>query len=42
VIDLPGAADTSRIDARLERGVLVVVLPRIRERRGRRREVPIG
>jgi len=42
VIDLPGAADTSRVDARLERGVLEVVLPRIRERRGRRREVPIG
>jgi HSP20 family protein len=42
VVDLPGAADTSRIDARLERGVLCVTLPRISERRGGRREVPIG
>ena len=42
VIDLPGAADTSRVEARLARGVLEVTLPRIRERRGRRREVPIG
>ena len=42
VIDLPGAADTSRAEARLSHGVLEVTLPRIRERRGRRREVPIG
>lgn len=42
VIELPGAADTSRLEARLARGVLEVRLPRIRERRGRRREVPIG
>ena len=42
VIELPGAADTGRIEARLVGGVLEVRLPRIRERRGRRREVPIG
>ena len=42
VIELPGAADSSRIEARLQKGVLEVRLPRIRERRGRRREVPIG
>ena len=42
VIELPGAADSGRIEARLEKGVLEVRLPRIRERRGRRREVPIG
>ncbi len=42
VVELPGAADTSRIEARLDGGVLSVTLPRIRERRGRRREVSIG
>jgi HSP20 family protein len=42
VLELPGAADTGRGEARLERGILYVTLPRIRERRGRRRGVPIG
>jgi HSP20 family protein len=42
VIDLPGVVDASRIEARLERGVLTITLPRIAERRGRRQEVSIG
>jgi HSP20 family protein len=41
VLDLPGAADTSRVEARLNHGVLEIKLPRIRERRGGRREVSI-
>jgi HSP20 family protein len=41
VVELPGAADTRHIRASLERGVLRVRLPRIEERRGSRRKVPI-
>ncbi len=42
VVELPGAADTSRVEAHLCDGILSVVLPKISERRGRRREVQIG
>jgi HSP20 family protein len=42
VVELPGAADAGRIVARLAEGLLTVTLPKIRERRGRKREVPIG
>jgi HSP20 family protein len=42
MVELPGAADTSHVTARLEGGVLAVRLPRIGERRGRKREVTIG
>ncbi len=41
VVELPGAADTRHIQARLERGVLRIRLPKIEERRGSRRKVPI-
>jgi HSP20 family protein len=41
VVELPGAADTRNIHAQLERGVLRIRLPKIEERRGSRRKVPI-
>lgn len=41
VFELPGPADLSRTRAELEKGVLTVLVPRIQNRRGERRPVPI-
>jgi len=40
-LDLPVAVDTSQAAATLKNGVLTIRLPRMAERRGRVREVPI-
>ncbi len=41
MLDLPATVDTSQAEAVLRRGLLTVRLPRMAERRGRIREVPI-
>jgi len=42
VVEIPGAGDTSNIKGEYDRGLLRVRLPKIKERRGQRRKVPIG
>lgn len=42
IIEIPGAGDTRNIQAKFDQGVLHVHLPRIRDRRGQQRTVPIG
>ena len=41
VLDLPVTVDTSQAEATLQNGLLTIRLPRMAERRGRVREVPI-
>lgn len=41
VLEIPCAVDTRGIEARYEAGVLTIVLPKIEDRRGERRRVPI-
>jgi HSP20 family protein len=42
IVEIPGAGDTRSIKGEYDRGVLRVRLPKIQERRGHRRKVPIG
>jgi HSP20 family protein len=42
IIEIPIAGDTRHIRAELDNGVLRIRLPKIEERRGRRRKVEIG
>jgi HSP20 family protein len=42
IVEIPGAGDTRNIKGEYDRGLLRVRLPKIEERRGHRRKVPIG
>jgi HSP20 family protein len=42
IVEIPGAGDTRSIKGEYDRGLLRVRLPKIKERRGQRRKVPIG
>ena len=42
IVEIPGAGDTGNIKGEYDRGLLRVRLPKIKERRGQRRKVPIG
>lgn len=42
IIEIPGAGDTSHIQAEYERGILRIRLPKIQDRRGQRRKVEIA
>ncbi len=42
IIELPGAGDTSNISAELKNGLLVIRMPKIEDRRGRHRTIPIS
>ncbi len=42
IVEIPGAGDTQKIKGEYDRGLLRVRLPKIKERRGHRRRVPIG
>ncbi len=42
IVEIPGAGDTRNIKGEYDRGILRVRLPKIKERRGHRRKVPIG
>jgi HSP20 family protein len=41
IVEIPGAGDTSNISASYKDGVLRILLPKIADRRGTRRKVPI-
>jgi len=41
LLEIPGAGDTARVKASYDNGVLRVLVPRIDERRGRRRRIEI-
>jgi HSP20 family protein len=41
IVEIPGAGDTRNIQCKYDRGLLRVRLPKIKERRGHRRKVPI-
>jgi len=41
VIEIPSTADTSHIRARYRNGLLAIVIPKIEDRRGRRRKIPL-
>jgi HSP20 family protein len=41
IVEIPGAGDTRNIQAEYDRGVLRIRLPKIKDRRGQRRRVPI-
>lgn len=42
IVEIPGTGDTQKIRGEYDRGLLRVRLPKIKERRGHRRKVPIG
>ena len=42
IIEIPTTGDTTKINAKYDQGLLIVTLPKIQERRGRRLQVPIG
>jgi HSP20 family protein len=42
MVELPRAADMGRVSARLEEGVLRIVIPKLTDRRGRWRRIPIS
>lgn len=42
IVEIPGAGDTRNIQAEYDRGVLRIRLPKIQDRRGQRRRVPIA
>jgi HSP20 family protein len=42
IVEIPGAGDTQKIKGEYDRGLLRVRLPKIEERRGHQRKVPIG
>lgn len=42
IVEIPGTGDTQKIKGEYDRGLLRVCLPKIKERRGHRRKVPIG
>ncbi|MBN2495077.1 MAG: Hsp20/alpha crystallin family protein [Deltaproteobacteria bacterium] len=41
IVEIPGTGDTRHIRAKLENGILRIRLPKIKDRRGQRRKVPI-
>ncbi|MBI5527721.1 MAG: Hsp20/alpha crystallin family protein [Deltaproteobacteria bacterium] len=42
LIELPAPCDTRRAEARYAKGILMITIPRVKERRGQRQEVKIA
>jgi HSP20 family protein len=42
IVEIPRAGDTRNVRGEYDRGILRVRLPKIKERRGQRRNIPIG